>query len=87
MRYINSGARGPDGAYVPTKTALRALLRTSPESVVFERTSLYDTEEGTITGATIPNGVIMTVVGPDPYRKRRWYANVLIGRSGRPVVR
>jgi hypothetical protein len=87
MRYINCGARGPDGQWYRTKKALREALKEHPEKVSFERTSLYDAAEGELTGTTVPEGVTLTVTGPDPYCNRKWYGNVVTKADGSVTFR
>jgi hypothetical protein len=75
--FINVGAFGPDGQRVPTKKALKELLATNPAGVTFDRTSAFDTV-GTIKGDEIPLDSRLTVVGPDPFWRRSWYASVRV---------
>ena len=58
-----------------TKKALKEAMRDDPASVVFDPTAAFGTQEF-IRGDDVPSGVVLVVVGPDPYTKRTWYANV-----------
>lgn len=63
-----------------TKKALR-VAATNPSSVRLEATSSFGNEyDGLLSDA--PDGTY-TVVGPDPYRARNWYANII--KSGSKV--
>lgn len=79
------------GAYVgatrpATKKALRDAIAADPSRVTFEATSLFGDEyDGPADG--LPDGVTVYVTGPDPYRRRNWYANVSRGKDGRLTVR
>lgn len=58
-----------------TKKALREAIVNDPTSVSLEGTSMFGDEYG---GKIIymPEGKTVYIVGPDPYRTRRWYANL-----------
>jgi hypothetical protein len=78
MSYINCGAVTAGGALFPTKAELRRWLADKPTRVVFLGTTpLGETlPGGSCTGTTVPEGVKLLVVGPDPQRSRKWYATV-----------
>lgn len=79
MSFVNVGAWSTDtGDRIPTKKALREALTSAPAAVVFDKTSIYDSSDlpSEIHGDRIPSGVKLTVVGPDPFRSRKWYATV-----------
>lgn len=100
MSYINCGV-WVDGKRPPSKRALREALRQdAPEAVMFDQTALgpflrvvegrwFRTTLGTwFTADQIQDGDTLTVVGPDPYRNRKWYASVTRDPdTGRIVVR
>jgi hypothetical protein len=70
------------GAYVggtkpATKKALREAVASTPERVRFYDTSMIDNRGDVGIEDLRPNDVI---VGPDPYTKRSWYANVKNGK-------
>lgn len=79
------------GAYVgsdrpATKKALREAIAADPSRVTFEATSLFGDEyDGPADG--LPDGVTVYVTGPDPYRRRNWYAAVQRGKGGTLVVK
>jgi hypothetical protein len=59
-----------------TKKELKELCKESPEKVLLNSTSAFG--NGFSGFATeLPEGTTFTVVGPDPFRDRRWYANVV----------
>jgi hypothetical protein len=74
------------GAYLggvrpATKKALREALAADPDGVYLEATSLFGDEyDGPATG--LPVGRTAYLVGPDPYRKRVWYAALTRKKDG-----
>lgn len=88
MAYINVGAR-VNGERPRTKKALREALATAPDTVTFDQTAMFP---GTGYGAMIRPGEIapggmLTVVGPDPYTSRKWYATVTRNRDGKVTIK
>lgn len=82
MPYVNCGVWYA-GDRIRTKKQLKELLVDDPELVIFDHTSMFDgcpampVVNGRVTDAvSIPDAVVMTVVGPDPYTDRKWYASV-----------
>lgn len=74
----NLHARTAHGANFTSKKALRDALAAG-DPVYFTDTSLF-ANRGTLTLAQLTPGDV--VVGPDPYRDRRWYGAVAFqGRS------
>lgn len=68
------------GAYVngsrpKTKKALKEAVAANLQSVELEATSVFGNEFGGSL-ANAPDGKYY-VVGPDPYRKRSWYAQIV----------
>lgn len=62
-----------------TKTALKKAVKEDPDSVLFADVGgLNKPFYGGLKD--IPDGVVLTVVGPDPWRDRRWYASVKNGK-------
>lgn len=60
---------------INTKKALKAYAQEEPHNVRLEATSLFGNEyDGPLSNA--PTNKSYTVVGPDPYKKRNWYANI-----------
>lgn len=89
--WINSGVRDKlTGDRIKTKAELRRLLVGAPQNVTFDLTSM--TEVGRdLTGTEVAEiltrqDVKYNVVGPDPYRARKWYATVELDRNGRLKV-
>jgi hypothetical protein len=70
------------GELVKTKKNLKQLLSTVPEEVRISSTDLFHSFSGPATD--LPEGQLVSVVGPDPYNKRMWYATVK--RLGDKVV-
>lgn len=70
MSYVNVGVIG-----ISTKSALKAAVKANPSAVRFYGTSPMGPQfSGPATD--IPEGTTLTVVGPDPYRSRKWFASV-----------
>ena len=66
-----------------TKKELIEALKVAPDRVVLEATSAFGDEyEGLIVDA--PDGNYY-VVGPDPFRSRKWYARLSV-RGGKVTV-
>lgn len=89
--YVNVGAIDSKGQRVPTKKALKELVaanldKPDAELIMFDQTSMIHSGglPGNIVLRDLPEGHILSVVGPDPYRKRNWYANV--ERRGEKVI-
>jgi len=75
VTYFNCGAYGADGKRIPTKKQLRAEMADHPGEVYFDGTALVK-DVGGYRGDDIPDGAILSVVGPNPYESRKWYASV-----------
>lgn len=73
--YINVGAKNAAGDRIPTKKALMEALKKSPAEVVFDPTSMFGRQQD-IRGDEIPENSVLSVVGPDPEKNRRWFASV-----------
>lgn len=84
---LNVGARfvGKDGVrnWIPTKRALRLALTLTPDRVEFEQTSPFTQGFGKSFRADDPRlrendlPVELSVVGPNPWLSRKWYATVV----------
>lgn len=62
-----------------TKKALKEAVKAAPQTVMFESVGGHNADFcGGIED--IPEGTTLTVVGPDPFTKRSWYASVKNGR-------
>jgi hypothetical protein len=84
MAYINVGAFVNEER-PRTKKALREALASAPDTVWFDQTSAFLAPgwDPRIHLDGLEPGVTLTVVGPDPYRDRRWYASVTRDRAGK----
>lgn len=81
--FVNVGAKDRDGRRFRTKRALREALDFAPSEVLFDCTEHHTSALPMYCADSIPTGVRLVVVGPDPYRKRDWYANV-VQHGGKP---
>lgn len=82
VSWINCGARiGTER--VRTKTGLRAALAVQPENVTFDTTQSRGPRAGDTIHADVDDigSYRLSVVGPDPYTDRRWYAVVQITKG------
>lgn len=71
MSYEQGGAEG-----VATKKDLKSAALTRPGLLYLYSTSAVGDGGWSGYAATLPEGVTFNVVGPDPYRSRKWYASV-----------
>ncbi len=87
MAFINVGASA-SGARIASKAALKRALASDPSTVTFDRTAAVGVDAGKpdIKGNALPEGDKLTVVGPDPYTNRRWYATVYVSSTGKITV-
>lgn len=80
MSYINVGAQ-INGLDAKTKKALREAMGSAPDMVTFYATAALGPDCGkAFTGDNLPVGDKLSVVGPDPFSKRTWYATVSDGK-------
>ena len=86
MSYCNVGALDVEGRRIKTKRALREMMAIDPAQVRFDCTSIFDRGR-LIEGHQIPPGMVLVVVGPEPHKKRSWYANAYVKSDGQIVVR
>lgn len=91
--WINAGARDANGERFKTKAALKRALKAAPQSVAFDTTALATTArpDEIVTASDLGNRPrhteeAWTIVGPDPYTDRRWYATVKVNRLKNLVV-
>lgn len=85
MTFVNVGAQ-IDNRDAPSKRALKIALAEAPERVSFYTTSAFAPTDS-FDGEHIPAGVSLTVVGPNPYTSRKFYATVKINeRTGKVVL-
>lgn len=89
MSYINVGAKfNMTSEYVSTKKALREAIAADPANVRFYVTDAIGPNAGrTVTANNLDSGVKYTVVGPDPYTSRKWYATVEKRADGKVSVK
>lgn len=72
MSYVNGGVN-MNGK--PTKKNLKDQVLANPAKVQFYGTSPLGPQwSGAVS--LLPEGLILSVVGPDPYKKRDWFASV-----------
>tara|TARA_R110000787_G_scaffold37412_12_gene95064 strand:- start:580 stop:822 length:243 start_codon:yes stop_codon:yes gene_type:complete len=71
------------GSRPKTKKAFKEAVKATPGKVRIEATSVFGNDyDGLVS--EMPEGKQMYVVGPDPYTKRSWYANVT--RNGAKIT-
>jgi hypothetical protein len=75
--YTNVGALDENGKRFQTKKALKEAIAQS-KKVIFDGTSLFDSGRTFIISDS--NLTTLSVVGPDPYNDRKWYATIKNGK-------
>ncbi len=80
MAFINVGAR-LGISDIPTKKALKDAISANPEKVVLYGTSMFD-QDRSYKMDDLVEGIKYTVVGPNPYTSRKWYATVELTAKG-----
>lgn len=81
MSFIQGGIRN-----ATTKKALKEAVKDDPSSVRFYSTGLGGEQfDGPVTTLSA-NGTKLTVVGPDPYTARSWYATIERAANGQIKV-
>lgn len=85
--FVNVGARDKiSHSDIPTKAALKRSVENLPDNTVLYDTSEFSVkEERTISNLTV--GVKYSVVGPNPYTSRKWYATVEKLPNGKITVK
>ena len=83
MSFINVDATYK-GKFVDTKKNLKQLIATVPEEVRLESNAMFPPFYSGVA-SEVNEGHKFTVVGPDPYKSRKWYATVE-KRNGKLVV-
>lgn len=82
--FINVGVYS-DNKRVATKTALKRMVRENPELLRFDQTSAFANHHPLILTIeyllSLSKQVTFSVVGPDPFSDRKWYANVYVWRG------
>ena len=90
--YINAGAIDKmTRKRIKTKAALKRLLKVEPQNVIFDTTSEFPNAEYEQVASDLGNrphhaDEAWSIVGPDPYSDRKWYATVRTNRLGNLVV-
>lgn len=85
MPFVDVGAF-IGGQLVPSKKVLKDTVRSEPHRVTFYGTSALGPQYSWPMYADgIPEGVTLSVCGPNPLKDRRWYASVSL-KKGKPVV-
>lgn len=74
----NFDAFGENGKRFATKAALRRAVQAG-ENVRFVDTTAFG-GRGTVTAEDLDPGDV--IIGPNPYERREWYANVKSTRNG-----
>ena len=76
--YVNVGARDiSTNADIKTKSDLKGRIGNYPQTVEFYVTDAFGPNAGkTVMADNLDNGVKYSVVGPNPYTSRKWYATV-----------
>lgn len=89
MTYINVGAyvgeTRPENR-PKTKKALKEAIAAGTEIVRFDKTAIDFDGAGYLVTGDLTWGTKLSVVGPDPYTKRDWYATVELLANGKVRV-
>lgn len=64
-----------NGENIPTKKALTEMVKANPDSVTVYDTSAFDPDPN-YTAKDMPMDEVFYIVGPDPYKDRKWYAQI-----------
>lgn len=82
--FVGVGAQ-MDGTDFKTKKSLKEAIQETPEKVHFYSTSTFTPFSGGPDKLEI--GTKYSVVGPDPYTSRKWYATVEKLANGKVTVK
>lgn len=66
-----------EGSDIVTKKFLIITMRDNPGSISFTPVSGYNSDISPFKGDNVPKNHDFHVVGPNPYNRRIWYANVI----------
>lgn len=69
-----------------TKTQLKTCIKTDPSLVYLYNTAVVGNGHWSGYANDLPEDTQFTVVGPDPYTQRNWYATVQRAANGKLVV-
>jgi hypothetical protein len=83
MTYANVGVQSPHNA---SKKAMKEAIKADPSKVYFYTTSMFPPQWNG-SAAELPDDLVLSVVGPDPERKRSWYASVEKRKDGTVIVK
>lgn len=87
--YVNVGASHFPGIQdIPTKIALKRAIAADPAKVNFYATDAFGANRDKSWFADkLDIGVKYSVVGPNPYTSRKWYATVEMQANGKITVK
>jgi len=87
--FVNVGARDvSSNADIATKTDLKGRFANYPRTVELYVTDAFGPNAGKVVfGDDLDIGVKYSVVGPNPYKKRSWYATVEKLPNGKITVK
>lgn len=74
MTFVNVGVTMRDGTDIKTKKALKEAIAANPDDVVVYGTSDFNRFTG--SAADLNKEYKYSVVGPNPYTSRKWYATL-----------
>ncbi len=85
--YVNVGAKHySSGHDIATKSGLKKMIQENPDKVLLYTTSLFG-NQFTKKATELDTGVKYSVVGPNPYNNRKWYATVEKRTDGKVTVK
>lgn len=90
MSFINVGARTLNGVDVKTKAELTRLVADNPANVVVYTTAMFGrqfADKLSELDDVLSAGNKLSVVGPNPYNNRKWYATIEKNAAGKVVVK
>jgi hypothetical protein len=83
--YMNVGLKLMNGTLFKSKKAAKEAIDKAPETVrVFSTSLIGSSFDG--PASEFPEGIIGSVVGPDPYTQRNWYGNLTRTAKGLKLV-
>ena len=85
MTHIQGGAESDRGGVIKTKKELKEAVAADASTIFLYSTGLSGPQFNGLA-SQLPDDMEFLVVGPNPHRKRDWYATVKHGRSGLTVV-
>lgn len=85
MTQIQGGAESDRGGNIQTKKALKEAVASDASTIFLYSTGLGGPQFNGLA-SQLPDDMEFLVVGPDPFKKRNWYATVKHGRDGKLTV-